>query len=144
MEVDIGLIFTILSIVFAFYYLQSRTKKIINEPQKKFNALKSSFNKNIKVDVEVQTNKLELIVFQSVLLGENNVLISLENKMPGSQYQLITNVPIYNRGYDEAKKEFLVFSRNIKQSGTTLDVNLDIWLTENNCIRYEFSDPHRE
>jgi hypothetical protein len=141
---EIGILLTIISILFALYYLQSRAKQIINDPDKKFKKLISKFDKNIDVDVQLQQNKLNLKIFNSVLLGENNVLISLSNTSTSTPATLITNVPLINRGYNEPNKEYLVFNRNIKQTAANIDVILKIWLNENNCIRYEFSDPHRE
>jgi len=56
--------------------------------------------------------------------------------------QLLTNINVFNRGYDEHNDEFLILERRVTQSSASLDFNLHIWLTSKGCIRYEFSDPH--
>lgn len=140
MITTIQLIITIFPFVMAIYYLYQRTGSFINNPEKMFNIIKKNYNKTITIPVKIQENDLVLTVFPSVLLGEKNILVSLVNKTALFRKDLILNLDVFNKGYNSINKEFLIVSKNIKQPDANIDVDLDIWITGNECIRYEIRD----
>jgi hypothetical protein len=135
----------LIPVIFIFVALVSiflTSRKIVNNQKNEFKRLESTFNKNIKINKVVNDNEIEIVIFQYKLLDQNHAAISVVNKTTNTN--LITNINIINKFYNETTKEYLIFSKNINQqdntTGTTiLNFNLDLWLNKDQCIRYEIS-----
>jgi hypothetical protein len=132
---ELNVIVTIVSLAIAIYFLYKRYVTFDKTPDKEFLNLIKNFNKQIKVEFDVQTKKLELIVFKSVLMGENLLVLSLTNKTDNKL--LIANTTLHNRGYDPNKQEFLLLSKEVLDSATNINISIFIWLTKDLAIRYE-------
>jgi hypothetical protein len=135
----------LIPIIFIFVALVSiflTSRKIVNNQKNEFKRLESTFNKNIIINKVVDDNEIVIVIFQYKLLDKNHAAISVVNKTTNTN--LITNINIINKFYDEKTKEYLIFSKNINQQDNTtgntiLNFNLDLWLNKDQCVRYEIS-----
>jgi len=66
------------------------------------------------------------------------LILALENKT--SNRLLIPNTTLHNRGYDPIKKEFLLMSREAKDTNSNINISIYVWLTSDLGIRYEIYD----
>ncbi len=133
----IPVIFIFISLTTIFIMI----RKIVNNHNNEFKRLENTFNKNIKINKVIDKNDIEIVVFQYKLLNQNHAAVSVVNKTTNTN--LITNTNIINKFYNETTKEYLIFSKNIKQTDNTgstiLNFNLDLWMNKDHCIRYEIS-----
>lgn len=135
---ELNIIITIISLFVAMYFLYMRYVNFDNTPDREFKQLVKKFNKRVNIDFDVQTNNLKLSVFKSILMGEHMLILALENKT--SNRLLIPNTTLHNRGYDPIKKEFLLMSREVKDTSANIHISIYVWLTSDLGIRYEIYD----
>lgn len=135
---EFNIIIPIVSLFIAIYFLYKRYINFDNTPDKEFKQLVKKFNKRVNIDFDVQTNKLKLSVFKSILMDEHMLILALKNET--SNKLLIPNTTLHNRGYDPIKKEFLLMSKEAVDTNSNINISIYVWLTSDLGIRYEIYD----
>lgn len=135
---ELNIIVAIVSLFIAIYFLYMRYFNFDNTPDKDFKQLVKKFNKRVNIDFDVQTNKLKLSVFKSILMGEHLLILALKNDT--SNKLLIPNTTLNNRGYDPVKKEFLLMSKEVIDRNANINISIYVWITSDLGIRYEIYD----
>jgi hypothetical protein len=135
---EFNIIIAIVSLFIAIYFLYKRYINFDNTPDKEFKQLVKKFNKRVNIDFDVQTNKLKLSVFKSILMDEHMLILALKNET--SNKLLIPNTTLHNRGYDPIKKEFLLMSKEAVDTNSNINISIYVWLTSELGIRYEIYD----
>jgi hypothetical protein len=135
---EFNIIIAIVSLFIAIYFLYKRYINFDNTPDKEFKQLVKKFNKRVNIDFDVQTNKLKLSVFKSILMDEHMLILALKNET--SNKLLIPNTTLHNRGYDPIKKEFLLMSKEVLDTNSNINISIYVWLTSDLGIRYEIYD----
>lgn len=135
---DLNIFITIVPLVITIYLLYRRYINFDITPDKDFNKLVKQFNKIVNINFDVQTNKLKLSIFKSILMDEHLLILALTNET--SNKLLITNTTLHNRGYDPIKNEFLLMSKEVLEPDANINISIYIWLTKDLGIRYEIYD----
>ena len=138
MTFELNILVAIISLFIAMYFLYIRYVNFDNTPDKEFKKLVRDFNKSVDISFNVQTNNLKLSVFKSILMGEHMLVLALKNET--TNRLLIPNTTLHNRGYDPSKKEFVLLSREVKDTTNNINISVLVWLTYDLGIRYEIYD----